>query len=65
MVFGLVPGDVDPEGGETLDTVAAAVTKSLAQGLAEMRERRSGKDLLAAILWSLAATALFVLSPDP
>ena len=61
MVFGLVPGDLDPEGGETLDTVAAAVTKSLTQGLAEMRERRSGKDLLAAILWSLFATALFVL----
>lgn len=61
MVFGLVPGDVDSEGGETLDTVAAAVTKSLAQGLAEMRERRSGKDLLFATLWSLAATVLFVL----
>ncbi len=61
MVFGLVPGDVDPGRGETLDTVAAVVTKSLAQALAEMRERRSGKDLLAAILWSLAATALFVL----
>lgn len=61
MVFGLVPGDLDPEGGETLDTVAAAVTRSLTQGLAEMRERRSGRDLLFAVLWSLAATALFVL----
>jgi small-conductance mechanosensitive channel len=61
MVFGLVPGDLDPEGGETLDTAAAAITKSLTRGLAEMRERRSGKDLLAAILWSLFATALFIL----
>ena len=61
MVFGLVPGDVNPEGGETLDTVAAAITRSLSQGLAEMRERRSGKDLLFAALWSLVATALFVL----
>ncbi|HYN41708.1 MAG TPA: hypothetical protein VE129_08030, partial [Thermoanaerobaculia bacterium] len=61
MVFGLVPGDLEPEGGETLDTVSASVAKNLAQALAEMRERRNAKDLLLAILWSLVATALFIL----
>ena len=60
MVFALVPGDLEPTGGETLDDAAEAVVKNLTLGLEEMRERRSGKDLLAALLASLVATALFL-----
>ena len=40
--------------------VHEAVVTNLTLGLEEMRERRSGKDLLAALLASLVATALFL-----
>lgn len=61
MVFGLVPGDVDVASGESFDEAAEKVAKSLATGLAEMRERQSGGHLLRAVVWSLVATAVFVL----
>ena len=61
MVFALVPADLDPVAGETIDTAAEADTRSLAQALSEMRERRSGNDLLAAVVASAVATALFLL----
>jgi len=61
MVFALVPADLDPGTGETIDAAAEAVAKSLAQGLSEMREGRSGKVLLAAVVGSLVATALLLL----
>ncbi len=61
MVFALVPGDLDAESGESLDEAAERASRNLAKGLAEMRERRSGRDLLHAVLASLAATAVFLL----
>lgn len=61
MVFALVPGDLDPKGGTTLDEEAEKVSKNLAKGLAEMHELQGGRHLLRAALASLAATALFLL----
>jgi small-conductance mechanosensitive channel len=61
MVFALVPGDLDPATGESLDEASERVSKNLSRGFAEMRERRSGRDLLRAVLASLAATAFFLL----
>lgn len=60
MVFALVPGDLDGARGESLDDVAARTAKSLATGLSEVRESRSGKDLLRSVLASLAATVLLL-----
>ncbi len=61
MVFALVPGDLDAGTGESLDEAAERASRNLSKGLAEMRERRSGRDLLNAVLASLAATAVFLL----
>ncbi|MFN7986687.1 MAG: mechanosensitive ion channel [Thermoanaerobaculia bacterium] len=61
MVFALVPADLDPEAGETIDAVAESVSKSLAQGLSEVRERHDGRRLAAEVASSLVATALFLL----
>ena len=61
MVFGLAPGDVATARGETLDAASEATARRLSQALAEVREGRSGKDLLVAIFASVVATALFLL----
>ena len=60
-VFALVSDDLDPERTETLDAATERVSRDLARGLAEMRERRSGRHLLEAALAAAAATALFAL----
>ena len=60
MVFALVPGDLDPDGHETLDSAAEKTAKDLGLALAEAREKRSGRQLVGAIVATLAATALFV-----
>ena len=62
MVFALVPEDLDPDTGETIDAAAEAVAKSLAQGLSEIRERHSGRRLVAEVVSSLVATAFFLLA---
>jgi small-conductance mechanosensitive channel len=61
MVFALVPADLDPESGETIDAAAERASKSLAQGLSEVRERHDGRRLAAAVVSGLVATALFLL----
>lgn len=58
MVFALVPADADPETAETFDELAESTAQNLAKGLAEMRERRSGTQLLRALVSGLVATAL-------
>jgi small-conductance mechanosensitive channel len=60
MVFALVPGDVDTATGQSFDELSEKAAKDLAKGLAEMRERRNGTHLVAAVLASLAATAIFI-----
>ena len=57
-LFALVPGDLDPEGTETLDAAAERVAKDLARGFAEMRERRDGKHLVEGAVAAAAATLL-------
>jgi small-conductance mechanosensitive channel len=58
LLFRVLNGDVDPETGETPQTVAAAAVRNLAVALAEMREARDARMLLPAAGYSLLATLI-------
>ena len=58
-LFVLLPEDLDPASGESLDDAVVAAVDALRTGLSEVREQRSSKDLLAGLLYGLGATALF------
>ena len=54
----LVPEDLDPASGESLDDAVLAAVDALRAGFAEVGETRSAKDFLSGLLASLAATAV-------
>jgi len=58
LLFRVLNGDVNPETGETPQSVAAQAVSNLKVALHEMREARDARSLLPAILHSLAATVI-------
>ena len=58
LLFRVLNGDVNPETGETPQSVAAQAVSNLKVALQEMREARDARSLLPAILHSLAATVI-------
>lgn len=62
VVFGLVPGDLDPESGMTLDQAAQAAAKRLQELLAAQSAQRDARATLRGVGYSLLALVLFVVS---
>ncbi|MCM2310098.1 MAG: mechanosensitive ion channel family protein [Steroidobacteraceae bacterium] len=61
LVFRVLNGDVNPETGETPQSVAAVAVRNYKIALAEMREAQDARALLPAVLHALAATLIAVL----
>ncbi len=58
-LFVLVPDDVDPSRGGSLDDDVVGAVDALRLALAEVREQRSSQELLPSLLYVLGATVLF------
>jgi len=58
LLFRVLNGDVNPETGETPQTVAAAAVRNLEVAFAELREARDARTLLPAAGYSLLATLI-------
>ena len=61
LAFVLTRDDVDRLGRQTFETLESDTLGALEQVIAETREARSGKLMLAAGLWAAGATALYLL----
>jgi small-conductance mechanosensitive channel len=61
LVFRVLNGDVNPETGETPQSIAAVAVRNYEVALAEMREAHDARALLPAVLHALAATLIAVL----
>ena len=58
LVFIVVDGDVDIQGGETTEGVARQAARMLAEALGAEREQRSVRLLLRSLLLAAVATAI-------
>ena len=61
LAFVLTQDDVDRLAGETFDSLEADTLRVLEQTIAETREARSGRLMLAAALWAAGATVFYLL----
>ncbi len=61
ILFALVPEDLDPESGETLEAAAAAAARTLKAVLDERAKTRKWSNILRGIGFSAAATVVYVL----
>ncbi len=61
LAFIISESDVEPLSGETLDTVTDAAESALATAIAETREARDGRLMVAAAVWSGGATVVYLL----
>jgi small-conductance mechanosensitive channel len=60
LAFVLTREDADPLRGETFETLVGDAVRVLEQTIAETREARSGRLMLAAALWAAGATVIYV-----
>ena len=58
LLFRVLNGDVNPETGETAQTVAATAVRNLEVAFAEMREARDARTLLPAVGHAVVATLI-------
>jgi small-conductance mechanosensitive channel len=60
FVFRVLHADVDPESGETTQTLAAEAARNLAQAIDEIRESRDGRAMLIAAGYAVLATLVLL-----
>lgn len=60
VVFGLVPGDLDPESAQTLEQAAAEASRHVADLLAAQQAQREWPSLLRGAAWSALALVILV-----
>ena len=61
LAFVVAEGDIEPLSGETLDTITDAAVDALEMAIAETREARDGKLMLAAAIWAAGATVTYLI----
>jgi hypothetical protein len=59
LAFVLTRNDVDKLGGETLESLGAEAVRALEQAIAETREARSARLIVASALWAAGATVVY------
>ena len=62
LVFGIGEDDVEPLSGETLATLTATTVAALQRAIAETREVRDARLMVAAAVWAGGATLVYVLA---
>ncbi len=60
LVFVLTRDDVDRLGGQTFDALEADALRNLERMIAETQEARSARLMLAAALWAVGATVVYL-----
>ena len=61
LAFIIADSDVDPLSDDTLDTVTARAVEALSKAIAETKEARDARLMLAAAIWAGGATVIFLL----
>ncbi len=61
LAFVLTDADVDPLLGQTLDSLAQDSAQALTRAIGETQEARSGRRMLANLLWAGGATIVYLL----
>ena len=61
LAFIIADSDVQPLSGDTLDTVTERAVEALSKAIAETKEARDARLMLAAALWAGGATVVFLL----
>ncbi len=61
LAFVLTAGDVDPLLGQTLDSLTQDAAQALTRAIGETQEARSGRRMLANLLWAGGATIVYLL----